>query len=95
MHEISLFEDPGEIGNNNKMIKTDLELLEKNRDDAQSMVLALTAQIGLMKGKIVGLGENTDRDKREAAMGVFEKELEGHKKMVRELDRLIEEELKK
>ena len=76
------------------MIKTDLQLLEDNRDQAQSMVLALTAQIGLMKGKIVGLGDNPDRDKREAGMAVFEKELDGHKKMVRELDRMIEEEKK-
>ena len=44
------------------MIKTDLQLLEDNRDQAQSMVLALTAQIGLMKGKIVGLGDNPDRE---------------------------------
>lgn len=71
------------------MIKTDLELLEKNRDDAQSMVLALTAQINLMKGKIVGLDDNQDRDIREKKLAVFQKELEGHKKMVREFDSMI------
>lgn len=76
------------------MIKTNLELLEKNRDDAQSMVLALTAQINLMKGKIIGLDDNPDRDKREASMAIFEKELHGHEKMVREFDRMIEEEQK-
>lgn len=76
------------------MIKTDLELLEKNRDDAQSMVLALQAQVNLAKSKIIGLGDNPERSGREKALGMFEKELEGHRKMVRELDAMIEEEKK-
>lgn len=56
------------------------------------MVLALIAQINLMKGKIIGLDDNPDRAKREASMSVFEKELHGHEKMVREFDRMIAEE---
>ena len=77
-----------------KMIKTDKELLEKNRDDAQSMVLALTAQINLMKGKIVGMDDNTSRDSKEKQLALYEKELEGHKRMVREFDTMIKEEHK-
>ena len=76
------------------MIKTDLELLEKNRDDAQSMVLALQAQINMVKVKIIGLDDNQDRAGRERSLGLFEKELEGHKKMVREFDSMIKEEKK-
>lgn len=72
-----------------KMIKTDLELLEQNRNDAQSMVLALQAQINLTNIKIIGIGDNEDRAKRENMQKALEKELEGHKKMVREFDSMI------
>lgn len=74
------------------MIKTDAELLEKNRDDAQSMVLALRATIGLTKSKILGLGDNGERDGKEKLLAGLEKELEGHEKMVREIDRMIKDE---
>lgn len=79
------------------MIKTNLELLEKNRDDAQSMVLAMTAQISLAESKnsiIVDPSKEQERMKRLKMVEMMKSELRGHIMMVAEFDKMIEQEKK-
>lgn len=76
------------------MIKTDLQLLEDNRDGARSMVLALQAQIDLTQGKILGLidpSQEADRANREKVLAGLKVEQKGHNMMVDKLDALIKE----
>jgi len=76
------------------MIKTDLQLLEENRDQAQSMVLAQQAQIDLVQGKILVLirpEQEKEREMREAILAKMKNELQGHKTMVDQFDKMIAE----
>jgi len=79
------------------MIKTNIELLEKNRDDAQSMVLALTAQIELTEEKtaiIVDPTKEEERMKRMKMIEAFKTERRGHEMIVAQFDKMIEREKK-
>jgi len=76
------------------MIKTDLQLLEENRDQAQSMVLAQQAQIDIVQGKILVLirpDQQKEREMREAIIAKMKNELQGHKTMVDQFDKMIAE----
>lgn len=79
------------------MIKSTLELLEKNRDEAKSMALALQAQVNLTQGKMImtAPGQEKELAMRERAIFQMKREVEGHEKMVAEFDRMIAGEKKK
>ena len=76
------------------MIKTDLQLLEENRDQARSMAIALEAQVELMRGKIISMirpDQQDERSKREHEIIGVEVQVKGHNMMVEKFDRMIEE----
>lgn len=74
-------------------MKTDLELLEENRDQARSMVLALEAQIDLTQGRILTMikpEEEKNRADREIQLHKLKAEQKAHNMIVEQFDRMIE-----
>ena len=79
------------------MIKTDLQLLEENRDQARSMVLAISGQISLMEDKTAIIVDPSKEKERMMRLQMLEKmkaERRGHEMMVTKFDKMIEEEKK-
>ena len=76
------------------MIKTDLQLLEENRDQARSMALALEAQIDLTQSKVISLirpDQEKERMAREQQLVALKGEKKGHDMMVEHFDAMIAE----
>lgn len=78
-------------------VKSDIILLEENRDQARSMALALEVQIDLTQGKVLSLirpDQEKERVAREQMLIGLKKEKAGHDMMVEHFDTMIAEERK-